>query len=176
MGKVTIFVNNQLDVQLFLIDVYFYSLRVSDSYVSIIRRINCINTTSRHLVYVNLRGWPSDMQVWNQQVQTERTIPDNKPDILIRDKDKGTQMLVDTAITGERNVIEKEAEKILKYKYRTIEMQRMWNFKKKVIGVIRTSSEPCRKYLSDIPAKHKIKELQKKTSHIGHCTLQKVLM
>jgi len=116
------------------------------------------------------------MQVWNQQVQTERTIPDNKPDILIRDKDKGTQMLVDTAITGERNVIEKEAEKILKYKYRTIEMQCMWNFKKKVIGVIRTSSEPCRKYLSDIPAKHKIKELQKKTSHIGHCTLQKVLM
>jgi len=52
--KVVIFVNNQLEAQFFLMDVYFYSLHVSDSYVSIIRRINCINT-SQHLVYVNLR-------------------------------------------------------------------------------------------------------------------------
>jgi len=41
-----IFVNNQLDAQFFFMYVYFYSLHVSDSYVSIIRRINCINTTS----------------------------------------------------------------------------------------------------------------------------------
>ena len=27
--------------------------------------------------------------LWNQQVQTDRTIPNNKPDI-IRDKEKGT--------------------------------------------------------------------------------------
>ena len=41
-----IFVNNQLDAQFFFMYVYFYSLHVSGSYVSIIRRINCINTTS----------------------------------------------------------------------------------------------------------------------------------
>jgi len=42
----TIFVNNQLDAQLFFMYVYFYSLHVSGSHVPIIRRINCINTIS----------------------------------------------------------------------------------------------------------------------------------
>jgi hypothetical protein len=41
-----IFVNSQLDVQFFFLYVYFYSLRVSGSHVPIIRRMNCINTTS----------------------------------------------------------------------------------------------------------------------------------
>jgi hypothetical protein len=48
-------------------------------------------------------------------VQIDRTIPNNKPDIIIRDNEKGTCMLIDTAILGDRNVIKKEAE-ILKYK------------------------------------------------------------
>ena len=47
--------------------------------------------------------------LWNQQVQTDRTIPNNKPDI-IRDNQKGTCMLIDVAISGYRN-IKKEAEK-----------------------------------------------------------------
>ena len=32
--------------------------------------------------------------LWNQQVQTDRTIPSNKPDIIIRDNEKGTCMFV----------------------------------------------------------------------------------
>ena len=67
----------------------------------------------------------------NQQVQTDRTIPNNKPDSIIRDNEKGTCMLIDVAISGDRNVIQKEAEKILKYKDLTIEIQRMWKVKKK---------------------------------------------
>ena len=59
---------------------------------------------------------------WNQQVQTYRTIPNNKPDIIIRNNEKGTCMLIDVAISGDRNVIKKEAEKILKYKDLTIEI------------------------------------------------------
>ena len=53
--------------------------------------------------------------LWNQEVQTDRTIPNKKPDI-IRDNEKGTCMLINVVISGERNVIKKEAEKILKYK------------------------------------------------------------
>ena len=45
-------------------------------------------------------------------------------------------MLTDVAISGDRNVIKKEAEKILKYKYLTIEIRRTWNVKTKVIPVI----------------------------------------
>ena len=74
--------------------------------------------------------------MWNQQIQTERTIPNNKPDIIIRENEKGTCMLIDVEISGDRNVIKKEAEKILKYKYLTIEIRRMCNVKTKVIPVI----------------------------------------
>jgi len=49
----------------------------------------------------------------------------NKPAIIIRDNKKRTFMLIDVAISGDRNVIKKEAEKILKYKDLTIEIQRM---------------------------------------------------
>jgi hypothetical protein len=74
--------------------------------------------------------------LWNQQIQTDRTIPNNKPDIIIRNNEEGTCMLIDVAISGDRNVIKKEAEKILKYKDLTIEIERMWNVKPKVIPVI----------------------------------------
>jgi len=44
-------------------------------------------------------------------------------------------MLIDVAISEDRNVIKKETEKILKYKYFTTEVQRMCNVKTKVIPV-----------------------------------------
>jgi len=40
-------------------------------------------------------------------------------------------MFIDFAIPGDRNVIKKEAEKILKYKDLIIDIQRMWNVKQK---------------------------------------------
>ena len=74
----------------------------------------------------------------------------------------------------------KKAEKILKYKDFIIEIRRMWNVKPKVIPVIigatGTISKSFRKYVSNIPGKHEVKELQKTatlgTAHI----LRKVLM
>ena len=79
----------------------------------------------------------------------------NKPDLIVRDNEKGTCMLIDVAISGDRNVIKKKAEKILKYKDLTIEIQRMWNVKTKVITVIigatGTISKSFRKYVSNIP-------------------------
>jgi hypothetical protein len=69
-------------------------------------------------------------------VHTHRTIPNNKPDLIIRDNEKGMCMLIDVAILGDRNVIKEEAEGILKYKDLIIEIQHMWNVKTKVTPVI----------------------------------------
>jgi hypothetical protein len=88
-------------------------------------------------------------------------------------------MLIDVAISGDRIVNKKEAEKILKYKDLTVEIQRMWNVKTNVIAVIigptGTISKSFRKYVSNIPGNHEVKELQKTailgTAHI----LRKVL-
>ena len=40
--------------------------------------------------------------LWNQQIQTDRTIPNNKPDIIIHNDEKGTCMLIDVAFSGDR--------------------------------------------------------------------------
>jgi competence protein ComGC len=63
------------------------------------------------------------------------TIPKNKPDITIPGNGEGTRMLVDTAISVERNVIKKESEKILKHEDVAKETQRMCNVETKVIPV-----------------------------------------
>jgi hypothetical protein len=74
-------------------------------------------------------------------------------------------MLIDVAISGDGNMIKKESEKILKFKDLTIEIQNTWNVKTKAIPVIIrgtwTISKPFRKYVSNIPGNHEVKELQK---------------
>ena len=45
--------------------------------------------------------------LWKQQVQKDRTIPNNKPDIMIRDNKQGIRALIDVAIPGGRYVIKK---------------------------------------------------------------------
>ena len=100
------------------------------------------------------------------KVRTDRTTTNNKPDIIIRDNKQGTCMLIDGAIPGDRNVIKKEAVRILKCKHLIIEIQRMWNMKAKVIpvttGTTGTISKSVRQYLSNIPGKQEITELQKR--------------
>jgi hypothetical protein len=58
-------------------------------------------------------------------LEKERTILENKPDIIIHDNDKGTCTTIDFAFSRDRNVIKKETGKILKYKEFTIEIQCM---------------------------------------------------
>jgi hypothetical protein len=45
--------------------------------------------------------------------------PNNTLDIIIHDNEKRTSMLKDAAISGDRNVIKRDAEEILKYKDHT---------------------------------------------------------
>jgi hypothetical protein len=97
-------------------------------------------------------------------LQTDRTNPNNKPDIIIRDNEKGAYMPINVAILVDRNVIKKETEKFLRYKDLTIRTQRMWNVKRKgillIIGATETILKSFRKHLNNIPGKHEIKELQ----------------
>ena len=88
--------------------------------------------------------------MWNQLVRTDRTIPNNKPDIIIPDNEKRTCILIDAAVSADSNVIKKEAEKLLKYKDLTIEIQRTWNVKTTVIPVIiGATGTPFRNHLGN---------------------------
>ena len=52
----------------------------------------------------------------NQTVHTDREVIANRPDIIIKNKKEKTCTLIDVAIPADRNVVQKEAEKKLKYK------------------------------------------------------------
>jgi hypothetical protein len=84
-------------------------------------------------------------------------------------------MIIDVALPGDRNMIKKEAEKILKYKDLTIEIQRMWMVIPVIIGATGTISKSFRKYLSNVPGIHEVKELQKTVIFGTAHMLRKVL-
>ena len=89
-------------------------------------------------------------------------------------------MLIDVAISGDGNVTRKEAEKIPNYKELTIEVQRMWNVKTKVIpvliiGATGTIWKSFRKYASNIPGNHEVKEPQKTATLDTAHVVRKVL-
>jgi hypothetical protein len=54
--------------------------------------------------------------LWNQGIQTDREVLANRPDIIVKNKKDKTCLLIDVAIPSDKNVIQKEAEKKLKYK------------------------------------------------------------
>jgi len=54
--------------------------------------------------------------LWNQAVHTEKEVTANRPDIIIKNKKEKTCTLIDVAIPADRNVVQKEAEKKLKFK------------------------------------------------------------
>jgi len=87
-------------------------------------------------------------------VKNGRTIPNNKPDIVIRDNEKGTRVLINVAISGDRNEIKKEGEKNKKYKDLIAEIQRMWNVKAKLIPVITGATRNTSKIIQTITEQH----------------------
>ena len=72
----------------------------------------------------------------NQAVHTDREVTANRPEIIITNKKEKTCTLIDVAIPADRNTVQKEAEKKLKYKSLCIEIQRMWNLICTIIPVI----------------------------------------
>jgi hypothetical protein len=60
--------------------------------------------------------------LWKQAVHTDREVTANRPDIIIKNKEAKTCTLIDVAMPAVRNVVQKEAEKKLKYKSLGIEI------------------------------------------------------
>ena len=80
---------------------------------------------------------------------------ENRPDIIIKNKKEKICTLIDVAIPTDKNVVQKEAEKKLKYKGLCIEIKRLWNLKCTIIPIIIGATgivtRSLRKNLEDIP-------------------------
>ena len=61
--------------------------------------------------------------LWNQAVHTDREVTTNRPGITLKNKKEKTCTPIDVAIPADRNVVQKEAERKLKYKSLCIEIQ-----------------------------------------------------
>jgi len=101
-------------------------------------------------------------------------------DIIIKNNKEKTCTLIDVAIPADRNIVQKEAEKKLKYMSLCIEIQRMWNLKCTIVPVIIGATGIVTRSLRKnfeavLPGKHSIDSLQKTailgTSH----TIRKIL-
>jgi len=75
---------------------------------------------------------------WDRSIITDRTIRNNKPDIVIHNKSNKTATLVDIACPLDHNISSTESEKILKYIDISTEIKDMWKLKEtpKVIPLI----------------------------------------
>ncbi|KAI5750850.1 hypothetical protein M8J77_001785 [Diaphorina citri] len=103
--------------------------------------------------------------LYDQSIQTDRTILSNRPDIVIKEKKKKECLLIDISIPADSNVNKKENEKKLKYTDLAIEIQRMWNMKSckvvpVVIGALGAISKALKPDLDSIPGSFNIHEIQ----------------
>jgi hypothetical protein len=100
----------------------------------------------------------------NQAVHTDTEVAAKRSDIIIKNKKWKTCTLIDVAIPADRNAVQKEAEKKLKYNSLGIEIQRTWNLQRSITPVIKGANgivtKSLRKNLYAILGKHSIDSLQ----------------
>ena len=81
-------------------------------------------------------------------IQTDREIKANRPDIVIKDKQEKSCLLIDMSIPTEKNTSVKVTEKLSRYKDLEIEIERMWGMKATtnpvVIGTLRLKKRAWR--------------------------------
>jgi hypothetical protein len=92
--------------------------------------------------------------LWNQHVQTDRTIPNTELNLTIRDNEEGACVLIDVDIAGGRHVVMKDTEKTLKHRGLIIEIKRMLNGKTKVIPLIRGATRTSFQIIQKISESH----------------------
>ena len=113
--------------------------------------------------------------LWDMTILTDHEKKANSPDIVMKDKQKKSCLLIDMSIPTEKNTSVKVTEKLSKYKDLEIEIERMSGMKTTtipvVIGALGLIKKGLEKYIKQI----NITELQKitllGTSHILRKTL-----
>ena len=103
--------------------------------------------------------------LWHMPIHTDKEITANRPDIVIKDKKENKCIFIDMYVPSERNVANKETEKLSKYKDLEIEVNKMWNMKTTTVPVIVGALGLIRKRMNDhvskIPGRICIEEIQK---------------
>ena len=117
--------------------------------------------------------------LWDFTVHTYRKIDANRPDIIIKNHEERTCIMMDVAVLSDLNISLKEFQKLSKYKDLEIDVTKMWKLKTKiipvVIGALGMIKKGIQNFIDQIPGNPSLQEMQKivltSTAHI----LRKVL-
>ena len=67
--------------------------------------------------------------LWDFDIQTDKHVTSNIPDIVIVDKKGKSLKLIDVSIPNDMNIVSKRIEKIEKYANLSIELKELWGMK-----------------------------------------------
>ena len=92
--------------------------------------------------------------LYDFNIMTDKKITARRPDIVIVNKGQRKTTLIDIACPCDRNVNDKETEKVEKYQDLKIELQRLWNTSVEivpiVVGALGAISRTLQKYLQKL--------------------------
>jgi len=74
--------------------------------------------------------------MWDVPVITDRTVPANRPDTVLRDKTEKTCLLIDITLPDDSNVSTVETEELSNYRDQQIDVSRMWKVRTNTAPVI----------------------------------------
>ena len=95
--------------------------------------------------------------LWDFQIQTDRMVMANQPDIVVVDKEQRKAVVVDIAIPSDCNIRKKEHEKLEKYQALREELEKAWKVKATVvpvvIGALGAVTPKLEEWLQQVPGK-----------------------
>lgn len=99
---------------------------------------------------------------WDLSIQTDKTIANNRPDLVLFEKKQKVAFIIDIAVPADGNVSKKYQEKVEKYQQLAIEMERLWKLKRvrilpfviSVTGITPYSFGENLKHLGLLPSVH----------------------
>ena len=93
--------------------------------------------------------------MWDSPIVTDKKVCANRPDIVIHDRKKRKAILIDFSVPYDTNIVDKTAEKLIKYRDLEIEIQKCWNLKETstvpvIIGALGTVCTDHAQYLKSL--------------------------
>ena len=73
--------------------------------------------------------------IWDFTIQTDQHLVHNHPDIVYVDILQKHCFLIEILIPGDSQIAQKATEKLERYTYLKIEIQKMWSFRTAIAGV-----------------------------------------
>ena len=89
--------------------------------------------------------------LYDFSIQTDHVIEGRRPDLVVVDKKERSCKIIGFAIPGDNGIEENEKDKIEKYQDLGRELQKIWNFKVKIIPLVVGSLGAIPKQFGDRP-------------------------